>query len=111
MKNMKNKGLHLYRFRDNPEDKRFAQACEKHDKDGKTLEYLLCEGDQRHLPEVSPRERTIAATVIQWLGSPVGQNFLDSLGYEKKKGPEVTVVSPPSSEAKLIARIRKMLGM
>ena len=72
------RGLHPYRFKDNPEERRFAEAWAKHCGDGKTLAYLLF--------PVAPteREEQVAATVIQWLGSPVGQGFLRDMGYEKK---------------------------
>ena len=75
------RGLHTHRFKQNPEERRFAEAWAKHCGDGKTLAYLLAVGDQRF--PVAPTEQ-VAATVIQWLGSPVGQGFLRDMGYEKK---------------------------
>jgi hypothetical protein len=82
-------GLHPYRFRDNPEEKRFAEEWVKWNRRseyGSNLAYLLLAGDQSsHIPpEPSVRDFTVAATVIQWLGSPVGQGFLRDLGYEKR---------------------------
>jgi hypothetical protein len=82
-------GLHPYRFRNNPEEKRFAKKWTEHNKHGSgsvsTLAYLLWEGDQITCPpEASDRDHTVAATVIQWLGSTVGQAFLRDLKYEKK---------------------------
>lgn len=38
------------------------------------LEYLMGDGATRGV--VSDRDELVAATVIQWLGSPVGQGFL-----------------------------------
>lgn len=80
------KGLHTHRFKDNPEEFNFAEAWEKQNKFGNNLAYLL---DDRHVqqgypPTPSDRDYVVAATVIQWLGSPVGQNFLRDLGYERK---------------------------
>ncbi len=78
-------GLHTHRFGDNPEEKRFAKAWERFD--GANLDYLLQCGEPLHLgypPPATDRERVVAATVIQWLGSPVGQGFLRDLGYERK---------------------------
>lgn len=80
---MKRKGLNTHRFRDNPEEKRFAEAWDEAQR-GKTLAYLLCTGDQRFPVEATEREHEVAATVIQWLGSPVGQAWLRDLGYERK---------------------------
>ena len=91
---MKNKGLHQYRFKDNPMEKRFANAWEKQnvshmDKklDGKgTLDYLLAKDSNRPIGEVTDRDRVVAATVVQWLGSPVGRSFVEQVLSKGKKG-------------------------
>jgi hypothetical protein len=86
----KYKGLHEYRFKDNPEEKRFAKAWEKQNVPlgtggSSTLAYLLNTGEnQHHPPEPSERDYVVSATVIQWLGSPVGQQWLEELGYKRK---------------------------
>lgn len=72
-------GLHRYRFRANPEEKRFADAWEL--RGAPNLEYLLSTDPNNHRQPVSDEAVTVAATVIQWLGSPVGQAFLSDLGY------------------------------
>lgn len=77
---MKNKGRSQHRFTQNPLELRFAQEWEKTNNkpNGQhgTLDYLLAEDVNRPNGEVSGRDREVAATVIQWLGSPVGQTFL-----------------------------------
>ena len=78
------RGLHPYRFKDNPEERRFAEAWADRNATGKHLAYLLTVGDQRFPTAPTGREEQVAATVIQWLGSPVGQGFLRDMGYEKK---------------------------
>lgn len=86
-------GRHAYRFNDNPEEERFARAWAKlNDNDDLFLSGLLRGQESRSTKE----ECLTAATLIQWLGSPVGQHFLDRLGYEKK---------PAEKHAK--ARLRK----
>jgi len=80
------KGLHTNRFKNNPEEKRFADAWDERNKLGNNLAHLL---DTRpvqggHPPTPSDRDYEVAATVIQWLGSHVGECFLRDLGYEKK---------------------------
>lgn len=83
---MKNRarGLHPHRFKDNPEERRFADAWASTCTLGSTLDYLLWEGDQHgRPPEASDRDHAVAATVIQWLGSPVGQRWLEELGYRR----------------------------
>ena len=78
-------GLSTYRIADNPEERRFAEAWQKHNDQGHTLDYLVDpdKGARRWPPEAGEREREVAATVIQWLGSPVGQGFLRDLGFVK----------------------------
>ena len=71
-------------------EKLFAEAWENINNDpngyATTLDCLLAEDNNRPLFEVTDRDRVVAATVVQWLGSPVGQNFVrDVLGtYEEK---------------------------
>lgn len=80
---MKNVGLRHYRLKDNPLEKKFAEAWELENERGDLLDHLM---DIREMQGGSPPEaaeipRTVAATVIQWLGSPVGQGFLSNLGF------------------------------
>ena len=85
-KKSKHRGLHIYRFKDNPKEKAFAEAWELENERGHILDYLLHVGTnaQTGRPlECTEREALVAATVIQWLGSPVGQHFLEELGYKK----------------------------
>lgn len=84
---MKIQGLSNHRFADNSEERRFAEAWDQSNTTGRTLDYLLdpkhgCDGCP---PTANARDETVAATVIQWLGSPVGQAFLRDLGYVRKK--------------------------
>ena len=74
------------RFKDNPEEARFARAWNQ---ENTTLLHppLLAQlmGDGRDsAKDITQRDATVAATVIQWLGSPIGQCFLQDLGYERK---------------------------
>lgn len=79
-------GLQPHRLRQNPEEERFARAWAQENRDGRTLTYILCDGHEQHRPPTpSARDFDVAATVVQWLGSPVGQTFLRDLGY---KGPD-----------------------
>lgn len=74
-------GLHEYRFPQNPEEERFARAWEKEG----VLHYLLSTHGSNKPVDPNDRDAVVAATVIQWLGSPVGQDFLEKLGYVKEK--------------------------
>ncbi len=74
-------GLHRYRFTDNPEEARFAEAWEKIAQGN--LDWLLHVGSQGPggPQPISPRDASVAATVAQFLGSLTGQAFLRDLGY------------------------------
>lgn len=53
---------------------RYAQAWEALQARGKTLQYLL--GKNNEPGVISQHDAEVAATIIQWLGSPVGSNFV-----------------------------------
>lgn len=83
--NENRRGLRTNRFKSNPLEKEFSDAWVKFGI--LNLDDML---DTRKFqmgraPEVSERDEIVAATVIQWLGSPVGQNWLRDLGYERKE--------------------------
>jgi len=73
------KGLHAYRLQREPKEKQFAEAWEESNKFGHTLEYLLSMENDRDHTTMTDRDEVVAATVIQWLGSPCGQGFLGKL--------------------------------
>lgn len=82
---MKNKGMFQNRLRDNPLEQRFTETWEKwNEKYVGSLGILSCllseDNRGRH---VTDKERVIAATIIQWLGSPVGQEFLKEVMGKK----------------------------
>ena len=77
---MRNKGMHQYRFKQNPLEERFAVEWERHNEQGRTLDYILAKDNNRpNSDDVTERDRLVAATVIQWLGSPVGQEFIEKV--------------------------------
>ena len=83
---MLNKGLHQYRFNSNPLEEAYATAWDL--KNTPTpgspvglLEYILAKDNTRPAGEVSDRE--VAATLVQWLGSSVGQNFISECQGKK----------------------------
>lgn len=72
---MKHTGLAMHRWNDNPLEKRFSDSWEDMQR-GNVLDYLLSPTNKLGDTTTTERDRTVAATVIQWLGSPVGQSFL-----------------------------------
>ena len=76
------KGRYEYRLKDNPMEQRFAEEWKKQETVGHTLEYLLSSRINER-EAVDEHDQEVAATVIQWLGSPVGLAFLeDVLGVD-----------------------------
>ena len=78
----RNVGKHTHRFKSNPRERIAAelwqQECGNPPIGGPDmLNYML--GNGKDPVEVSDRDREVAATVIQWLGSPIGNNFLREL--------------------------------
>lgn len=79
---MLNQGLHVCRLRQNELERRFAEEWESRNvrNQGRDLiDYMLAEDNNRPCGEVTERDRQVVATVIQWLGSPVGQSFIDTV--------------------------------
>lgn len=81
-------GLHAHRYKNNPDEKRAALAWQELNKlDGRSrsmFDDLMEEspGDAMNTL-ASPRDRQVASTVVQWLGSPVGFAWLcDTFGLE-----------------------------
>lgn len=72
-----------HRYKDNPLEKAFAVAWQEANDESipgrghPTLAYLMDrEGRGTPQPPLTDRDWLIACTVVQWLGSPVGQGFL-----------------------------------
>lgn len=77
MRPRKHKGLATYRLATNPVERVFARRwAELHRNEGRgPLDYMLAP-DNRPAGEVTDRDAAVAATVVQWLGSPVGLAWL-----------------------------------
>lgn len=73
---MKHEGLSVHRLPSNPLEAAFAEAWNKEAPN--TLGWLLCDQDKND-HEYTQRDATVAATIIQWLGSPVGQCFVQEV--------------------------------
>jgi hypothetical protein len=71
-------GMSPHRYKSDPLEKKFAEKWqEQNDRGTATLEFLMDETNRgRPEPPVSNRDRLVSNTVVQWLGSPVGQCFL-----------------------------------
>lgn len=81
-----------YRFKDNPKEKefhdKFKEMFERDNSANKTLSAIVFgwENDRQQYPKyyLSENEEDICLNLIQWLGSPVGQGFLESCGFIDK---------------------------
>jgi hypothetical protein len=74
MSEIAHEGQSTHRLDQNPLERKFHDAWKQHNKDGDTLSWLLGDGSRRGHP--SDRDAMVAATVVQWLGSPVGARFV-----------------------------------
>jgi len=82
-----------YRFKDNPKEKEFHDKfleMFKHDRMANSTLSAIIFGwndDRQNYPKqfLTEHEENICLNLIQWLGSPVGQGFLDNCGYTLKK--------------------------
>ncbi len=86
-------GCKAYRFKNRDDNGQERVLADKwlEINDGKhteTLARLLAEDpNARNLSSLlSDRDKMVAATVIQWLGSPVGQGFLQDCGFVRVVG-------------------------
>jgi hypothetical protein len=78
-----------YRFKNNPQEKLFVEEfIENHTFFDEEMD-LIVFGEKSESMEprdyLSDRERDIVLSTIQWLGSPVGQEFLDKCGFVPKQ--------------------------
>lgn len=80
---IKHEGRRPERCNNNPLEKIFAEEWQElNGSEGRrygVLEYLLAEDPNHPRGEMSQRDATVAATVIQWLGSSVGLCFLEGV--------------------------------
>lgn len=82
------RGYASKRYGDNPLERAIALEWEKTNEMYNTLAYMLDPVHSASPNSPSHSEYLVAATVIQWLGSPVGQTFLQSVGFVRKEEPK-----------------------
>ena len=85
-------GNKTYRHENNPEEKLFHDSfiCQHGDRDIAGIVFKPNKSGTAPSEYLTPREEKIVISAIQWLGSPIGKNFLRSMGYEKKPEKEMT---------------------
>lgn len=76
MKNLVH-SLNEHRLSSNPLEKRFLELWHEQNKFSGTLEWILSGGPVNERMTVSLRDAQVAATMMQWLGSPIGMAFLE----------------------------------
>lgn len=84
-------GFKTYRHKDNPKEKELHDYFikehieNKHTCDPSLLVFPVNNGTGfEPCDHLSEREKRIVISTIQWLGSPVGQSFLNECGFENK---------------------------
>lgn len=81
-----------YRFKDNPKEQefhdKFIEMFKRDSSANRCLSAIIFgwENDNQSYPKewLTGKEEDICLNLIQWLGSPVGQGFLDSCGFAPK---------------------------
>ena len=81
------KGLYASRLEREPDEKKFVKEWERTHECSDLFKDLLSEQGNFPLGPPEERDRVIAATLIQWLGSTVGQCFLNDCGFSKTLEP------------------------
>jgi len=87
------KGFKTYRHEQNPKEKelhdKFIEQC-SHNHDDMDFIVFGMDNNKPNYPadRLTDREKQIAISTIQWLGSPVGQSFLKDCGFELKEKKE-----------------------
>lgn len=74
---MAHEGKNIHRLLREPLEQKFHDEWKNIHQRSNTLNYIL--GDNNEPAVLSERDEMVAATVIQWLGSPVGQGFLETV--------------------------------
>ncbi len=92
----KHQGLGMHRLKSNALEAQFALAWQGQSNPAgltgpDTIDYLLHTGDQTNPKRCSERDRIVANTVIQWLGSPVGQSFVRGVLDNETEGCDIEV--------------------
>ena len=92
----KHQGLGVHRVQANALEAQFALAWQAQNitaglAGAATVDYLLHTGDQANPQLCSDRDRIVANTVIQWLGSPVGQSFVQGVLDSESEECEIEV--------------------
>lgn len=70
----------IYRHNSNPDEKIFHDVFSEDHIDN-DLDYIIFPPTNNDT--LSEREKQIILTAMQWLGSPIGQGFLNKCGFEK----------------------------
>lgn len=78
------KGLHEYRIKSNPHEAIAAKMWSEE----RVLPDILGDGTYGGRAVPSDRDLEVAATLMQWLGSPVGRSYLRNLVDAFKKQDE-----------------------
>ena len=75
---LKHVGMYEKRLKDNPMELAFSEEWKRQQSESNTLEWLLClDAEGNSIRELNQTEATCAATMMQWLGSPVGFGWLE----------------------------------
>lgn len=105
---LKYQGVSADRYCREPQERAFAEAWQKANENQRLLANIMSPGSSfSFMPrDLSAYDHKLAASVIQWLGSTVGQHWLAELGFVKQKPAPVPVVpAKPKKKLDLPTRV------
>lgn len=75
------------RFKSNPLEQAFVETFAKEHCGYQDVDRIVCGTTNGMTPKkmLTDEEKRVALSTIQWLGSPVGQGFLRTMGFIKEK--------------------------
>lgn len=77
--------INKHRFTREPLERRFVEAWNSMNENNKLLRFILDRSfGNRGDYHPSELEQEVAVTIIQWLGSPVGQGFIKDVERQSK---------------------------
>ena len=72
-------GFSKHRYETNPLEERYAKKWKEYNERGHMLEYLLSPTNRPEDTTMTERDCQVANALIQWLGSPCGIFFINSV--------------------------------
>lgn len=106
-------GYNTYRHATNPIEKQLHDSFVEHHNDEYMDLIVFGQADSSTIPKdyLTEREQRIVVSTIQWLGSPVGKNFLRQNGFTQELKPLFPKSEPKCFDNYAIATVFLAIGL